>query len=236
MPRITGLEFVARARRHVGEDYVLGARVPMEHLSWKGPWDCAEFASYRTARAIGRVAKVDRYYGCNAMGDAWTGFWASDSELLGTRVTVAEAASIPGAFVLRAPAPGAIGHIVISDGRGGSVEAHSAKRGVIESTLSSRRWDYGILPPGIEYQPAAPAAAPKPPRVVILRAGARGERVSAVQRALKAAGFAPGPIDGAFGRLTTAAVQVFQARRGLTVDGEVGSATARALGIQLRAA
>jgi murein DD-endopeptidase MepM/ murein hydrolase activator NlpD len=54
--------------------------------------------------------------------------------------------------------------------------------------------------------------------------------VAALQVALSAKGLYPGPIDGVGGPLTTGAVQRFQARRGLVVDGIAGPATRRALG------
>jgi len=52
-----------------------------------------------------------------------------------------------------------------------------------------------------------------------LKAGSEGELVSAVQRALKL------PADGIYGPQTEAAVQHFQAERGLLVDGVVGPST-----------
>lgn len=50
-----------------------------------------------------------------------------------------------------------------------------------------------------------------------------------IQKALKAAGFDPGAIDGIPGRNTLAAVKAFQGARGLAVDGIVGPVTLRAL-------
>jgi peptidoglycan hydrolase-like protein with peptidoglycan-binding domain len=63
-----------------------------------------------------------------------------------------------------------------------------------------------------------------------------GPTVRKLQRALKARGFDPGPIDGDFGASTHAAVVSFQASRRLVVDGEVGRTTARALGVELAGA
>jgi peptidoglycan hydrolase-like protein with peptidoglycan-binding domain len=48
------------------------------------------------------------------------------------------------------------------------------------------------------------------------------QRVRALQRGLAGLGFAPGPIDGRYGPLTTLAVDRFQHSRGLTMDGIVG--------------
>jgi len=144
----------------------------------------------------------------------------------------------PGAAVLRRPQPGAVGHIVISDGRGGTVEAHSTKLGVIASTISGRRWDMGILVPQIEY--TARETSPEQPVVYRLPIVYRltiprmvGPAVKGIQRALREKGFNPGPVDGDFGPTTHAAVVSFQASRRLVIDGEVGPATARALGVQL---
>src|SRR5262249_53454021 len=105
------------------------------------------------------------------------------------------------AAVLRIPRAGALGHVVISDGAGGTVEAHSTRRGVIASTLSDRRWDMGILVPGISYT--------KGEAVRLVNAGIvyrladprmTGTTVKAIQRGLGRAGFNPGPVDGMSGR------------------------------------
>jgi LysM repeat protein len=69
----------------------------------------------------------------------------------------------------------------------------------------------------------------------VLQVGSTGEQVKVVQRALAAAGFDPGPIDGVFGQRTERAVKSFQAIQGLTIDGKVGSATLSALrGLRIR--
>jgi putative chitinase len=53
----------------------------------------------------------------------------------------------------------------------------------------------------------------------------------ALQRALVAAGYAPGPIDGQIGPRTKEALRSFQRDRGLTVDGIAGPQTMAALGL-----
>ena len=66
-----------------------------------------------------------------------------------------------------------------------------------------------------------------------LRTGSSGSDVRALQTRLEELGFSPGPIDGQFGPGTESAVRAFQQSRGLTVDGIVGPATAKALGLEL---
>lgn len=64
----------------------------------------------------------------------------------------------------------------------------------------------------------------------VLRIGARGPELEALQRALVDAGFAVDP-DGVFGSETEAATRRFQADRGLRVEGIVGALTWAALGL-----
>jgi hypothetical protein len=59
---------------------------------------------------------------------------------------------------------------------------------------------------------------------------AASARVAALQVALRAHGFDPGPIDGVRGELTTGAVLRFQRARGIKATGLVGRNTRRALG------
>lgn len=136
---------------------------------------------------------------------------------------------------MRIPRPGATGHVVISDSTGGTVEAHSSKDGVIQFTPANRRWDMGILVPGITYSEGSVVEVP-PPNTVIYRLTTpmmTGDKILEIQQALEAAEFDPGPLDGKFGPHTHAAVLAFQLSRGLLPDGEVGPKTAAALGLQL---
>jgi hypothetical protein len=161
---VEGSQLVALARRHLGDKYVLGVLVPKDNAEWKGPWDCAEFASWVVFQATGRL------YGCSddsaqpTIADAYTGFWQQDALRLGQIVSIDLASRTAGAFVLRIPQHGAVGHIVISDGRGGTVEAHSSKYGVIASKLAKRRWDKGIFVPGIRYTQGPAVKVPTPDR------------------------------------------------------------------------
>lgn len=70
----------------------------------------------------------------------------------------------------------------------------------------------------------------------VVKVGSSGAVVKSIQTKLKRWGYYTGGVDGIFGAKTKAAVQYFQRRNGLTADGIVGSATAKAMGISLTGA
>ena len=86
----------------------------------------------------------------------------------------------------------------------------------------------GILVPGIQYThgPAIPITAPTATIFRLTSPIMKGDQVLKIQKALQAAGFNPGTLDGEFGPHTSSAVQH---ENGLTPDGEVGPATAQVL-------
>jgi N-acetylmuramoyl-L-alanine amidase len=231
----TGGTIVQMARAHVGESYILGVLAPKDNPNWTGPWDCSEFASWLVFQTAGILYGCDNDQGAPATADAYTGYWARDLAKLGTEVSIAQAARTPGAAVLRLPQAGATGHIVISDGEGGTIEAHSPKDGVIQYTLANRRWDKAIVIPGITYTEGAVVSVTPPSTTIYVLATPMmvGDKVREIQQALEDAGFDAGSIDGKFGPHTQAAVLAFQLSHGLTPDGEVGAKTAAALGVQL---
>lgn len=228
----TAANLLRIARKHLGEEYLLGSIAPKGNADWRGPWDCAEFASWCVFQTNGRLFGCRPRNGNPDQVDAYTGYWGEDARSIGQVISVGQAAATPGAFLLRLPGS-AIGHVAISAGDGKTVEAHSRKRGVIEGSAADRRWDIGVLVPDIDVRlPAAPRPVPAPGLVLrVKEPRMTGELVRAVQRALAAAGFNPGPVDGIYGGQTAAAVRAFQLRKGLAVDGEVGRLTARALGV-----
>lgn len=229
----TGKAMVQVALQHLGEPYELGALAPKNDPTWDGPWDCAEFVSWCLYQTAGILYGCCNNQGNPALADAYTGYWARDAQALGQTISVAQAAKIAGAAVLRVGAK--TGHIVISDGQGGTVEAHSSQTGVIKHTLSGRRWDLGILVPSLVYEATAGEIALAPPGVIyrLTTPNLRGEKIKEIQRKLKKHGFDLQGADGVFGPKTLAAVQAFQRARGLVPDGEVGPQTAEALGLTL---
>ncbi|MFE1245884.1 L,D-transpeptidase family protein [Fictibacillus sp. NPDC058756] len=67
--------------------------------------------------------------------------------------------------------------------------------------------------------------------IVNLKKGSRGAEVMELQRRLTDLGYSTKGIDGVFGANTDAAVRKFQKAKKLTVDGIVGPATKKALGM-----
>jgi peptidoglycan hydrolase-like protein with peptidoglycan-binding domain len=231
MPSFLGEEIVPVAMAHVGERYVLGARAPVLNPSWKGPWDCAEFTTWCSYQSYGILFGVRPRD--TRIGDAYTGYWAEDAQAPALRITVEAALATPGAFLLRQPRRTRIGHIAISLGSGRLVEAAGARLGVVaRANTPERRWDTGVVLPGVAYT-AGPAQSYVPPTDVLQVTSPylRGPAVLAVQQALAERGYDPGPLDGIYGETTEVAVIALQSARGLIVDGEVGPQTAAELGL-----
>jgi peptidoglycan hydrolase-like protein with peptidoglycan-binding domain len=233
-----GEKMLKLAESRIGEKYV-NVCVPKNNKNWHGPWDCAEFMSWLVYQVGGFL------YGCvNDGGDpatveAYTGAWQTDSKKLGKRVPAAKAAATIGAILLRyPPAPGAMGHIVVSDGKGGTVEAMGKAYGVRRGKVSGRVWNTGVFLPDFIYGDDEGVVAIKEPAAIyaVGRPGMKPSVVKAIKRALKEFGIDPGPISGDYDALTASAVGAFQATKGIVVDGQVGRQTARRLKIDLSAA
>lgn len=67
----------------------------------------------------------------------------------------------------------------------------------------------------------------------VLEVGSRGSDVTKVQKKLIQYGYMTGSADGRYGEKTRDAVEWFQKKNGLPVDGKVGAKTAAALGVTL---
>ena len=231
-PRPTGDAVLRLAQSRDGDAYVFGARAPMANADYTGPWDCAEFCSWCVHQVSGILFGVEPTD--DAMrADAYTGYWVEQALAHAATIPITEAVRIPGACLLRAPLSSRTGHIAFSDGGGGTMEAHSTRRGVIAHTAAGRRWDYGVLVPGIAYYMAEDEITlPRMPHVLRLTAPmTRGPRVQRVQEALVELGYALGAVDGIYGPQTESAVIQFQNASGLVPDGEVGPDTLRYLGL-----
>ena len=78
-----------------------------------------------------------------------------------------------------------------------------------------------------EEAPAVQLAA----ECAVLKQGSTGADVKTVQQKLKRWGYYSGNVDGIYGSRTKKAVEWFQRKNGLTVDGIVGTQTFKALGM-----
>jgi len=231
-----GAEILEIAKRHVGQRYE-NIIIDYSDSNWRGSFDCAEYASYCAWRAYGTLYGARLLSGTRPQGknvEAYTGYWQEDANTKGIVVSEAEALRTPGAFILRyPPAPGQMGHIGICLGDGEAIyEAHSANRGIIKGKATDRRWNVGVLLPGVDYG-SGPMASN---RLLVYRElippAPKDEVVVLIQKALAAFGLlAVKDATGIFDRLTTHAVGTFQRQRGLVVDGEVGPETGAALGL-----
>ena len=226
----------------VGQKYIWGAQVPLDNPNWKGPWDCAEFASWCAYQAYSLVFGAGNPKTISK-AEPFSGFWFSEAKKSGRIIRWQDALEIPGAALIRAPMPGKIGHVAFAIGDGdATLEANSARFGVgVFKKAATRSWSIGCLLPGVDYVTGAaapvadkPNTEPEPlsPEYLWLKTpNVKGPQVVALQRALEAKGIDPGPIDGEYGPMTNAAVISFQLMEGLEVDGVVGPNTAEALGL-----
>lgn len=233
----SGTEMLKLAETRIGEKYV-NVCIPKNNPNWRGPWDCAEFMSWLVYQVGGFLYGCVDNKGNPATVEAYTGAWQSDAKKLGVRVPIAQAASTVGAVLLRyPPSPGSMGHIVVCDGTGGTVEAMGKAFGVRRGKVGGREWDTGVFLPGFTYDAVNAAVDTSPPAFLyaIGRPGMNKAVVRAIQGALKALGIDPGPVDGIYGHNTAAAVAAFQATKGLIVDGQVGVQTGRRLKVDITA-
>lgn len=230
----TGNDLIKLAGKHLGESYKLGAFAPKDNAGWKGPWDCAEFASWVVFQTTGLLIGCVNNQANPSVADAYSGAWARDAQDSHRQISLGQAKAIAGAVLVRRPGTGGIGHVAFSRGDGSTVEAHSEARGVTNDRVDGRRWDLAMLVPVVTYAEDTTPAVFQPPAGLILRLTTppmHGALVKKVQTALKALGLSPGGIDGIYGPHTEAAVRAFQLSKGLVPDGEVGPATLAELGL-----
>lgn len=237
-----GIDIVNVAKPHAiaNEEYVFGADVPKDDPTWEGPWDCAEFVSWCIYQAAKILYGVENDHGDPAHANAYTGFFARDAQTLGIVISLAEAYRTPGAVLLRQPGYHGMktGHVVISDGKGGTIEAMDTNDGVVFAHAGGRTWSTGILIPGVEYDIGhqvvvdPPRPAPGWPRILFYTIpNMDGSDVVKLQKLLNSKGTFKTkiPEDGRFGKLTLNAVVAFQRQAGIVADGMAGPQTIRML-------
>lgn len=96
--------------------------------------------------------------------------------------------------------------------------------------LSSGRWVYG---PYTTDGGSSSGGSSGGSGTTVLAPGARGSKVSSVQKKLFQLGYNIGPtgVDGTYGFVTTQAVKSFQSKNGLRIDGVAGPRTLQAMGL-----
>jgi hypothetical protein len=222
-----GKDFLKLASAHIGEKYVFGASAPLNNPNYKGPWDCAEFASWIVFQASGKTVGVKS-------GNAWTGHWKTDAKTLCKVISIEEAAKTYGAILLRSPGYKdiKIGHIAFSDGNGGTLEAKNAKEGVTASKISGRQWEMGLLIKGITYETRNSLKFDyvKPPFSFRVAAPAmKHELVQQAKKALLKSGLYHGDINEVYDADVAQAVGNYQKANGITIDGILEKETISAL-------
>jgi peptidoglycan hydrolase-like protein with peptidoglycan-binding domain len=229
-----GEDIIEIARPHLGEKYVFGARAQLTNPNYRGPWDCAEFATWCAYQAYDLVFGASNKNPRKA--DPYSGQWYVDGKNENALIAAEEALQTPGAIIGRRPNSMDIevGHVAISLGGGQTIEARGKRYGVVTVDSANRPWNFGVLIPGVEYQRSGSVFINRNPGDRILRVETpfmRGPDIRCAQEALRALGIDPGKIDGIYGDNTANAMRNFQISEGLTVDAEVGPETARELGL-----
>ncbi len=136
-----------------------------------------------------------------------------------TKGEMATMPDIPGVLVFKDR------HMGVYIGGGEVVEARSRKTGVVKTKLADRPWVNWGYCPYIAYPTAAEKMLTM--EIPVLKKGAKGEAVRAVQTLLLGYGFSMGgySADASFGGATEKALKAFQTARGLEPDGSCGRKT-----------
>jgi hypothetical protein len=226
----TGKQLIELAEQHIGEKYVLGATVPFENSVYKGPWDCAEFVSWVIYQSSGIKVGIKGH-------EAYTGYWANDIGKLCKKISISEAAQTFGAILFRSPGYKGIkiGHIVFSDGNGGTIEAKSSKDNVCRSQVKGRQWEYGILVNNIDYEinTAFVFDYSNPPfNFYVTSPIMKHSIVEETKSKLAKINLFHGNIDQNYDTETAMAVSNYQVMKGLVVDGVLGKDTLTSLKVK----
>jgi len=111
-----------------------------------------------------------------------------------------------------------------------------AKYKTITVTEESRPASQRVIEVPAKYQTVSRQEVVSPASVewreILCETNMTTGKITEIQRALKAKGHNPGPIDGTIGSDTMAAVNAFQRSKGLPVDKYLSIATVRALGVK----
>ena len=115
------------------------------------------------------------------------------------------------------------GHVGVYIGDGEVIEARSRRYGVYKTKLAERPWKTWGYCPYVAYETAKTVAVELP----VLKKGAKGASVKAMQMLLIGNGFSMGEYgaDGSFGGATDTALRKYQNSNDLSADGSCGRRT-----------
>lgn len=142
-----------------------------------------------------------------------------------TKESISSLPEVPGVLVFMN------GHVGVYIGDGYVIEARGHKYGVVKTKLSARPWVNWGYCPYVTYEATEEKKGMVEVIVSVLKKGAKGEQVKALQALLIGYGFKMENsgktygVDGSFGAATDNAVKAYQKANGLEVDGSVGPAT-----------
>lgn len=146
-----GKDIIEEALKHIGEEYVLGADVPFDDPTYKGPWDCAEFCSWVVYQVSGIIIGcVDNNKPIKKL-EPYSNGWYNDGMASANKIPYHEAVNTPGAVLVRKPSNERCGHVAFSQGNGKTIEAMNSKRDVTEGSPENRIWNVCFLIDGIDY-------------------------------------------------------------------------------------
>jgi hypothetical protein len=130
----------------LGEQYDLGADVPLDDKDWHGPWDCAEFTSWLVYQVMGeKIGCVDNDAPVGKL-EPYSMAWYRDAQASSSKITIEDAKETKGAFLVRREVNGKRGHVAMSDGEGRTIEAMGAATGVARGNIAGRVWHVAFIP------------------------------------------------------------------------------------------
>lgn len=226
----TGKQLIDLAAKHIGEKYLLGATVSFENAGYKGPWGYAEFISWIIYQASGiKLGLTNNNFSIKT--------WNTDVAKSCRKISISEAAQTYGAILFRSPGYKGMtaGHIVFSDGNGGTIEAKSAQDNVCKSVIKGRPWEYGLLVNGIDYELNAGFVFDygNPPFNFYVTSPVMSHRiVKDTKKKLAKLDLYHGEENDLYDNEAAIAVSNYQKMKGLTVDGVLGKDTLTSLNVR----
>ena len=132
-------------------------------------------------------------------------------------------------LVYKGQSASSITHTGVYLGNGMVIHMKNSNENCVYEPVDKHGWKYWSYAKFIDYSKKLGA---KPILTRIIKMGSKGVDVKLAQEQLNKKKFDCGIVDGDFGNKTKKAVEKFQAANDLTVDGIIGEATCKALGMK----